>query len=126
SCGVDGRTVSGRRHVCLTDLAQSFFYLTETFEALPPVIAGSTMFSLSTASLRELKTDHKTRHRYIEVATDWRTSAQPLGKDTDGTISSTRFDREDYGVIVNDQTKALPVLSGIAFPNKHRQTVAKI
>src|SRR5262249_33180279 len=65
-------------------------------------------------------------HRYIEIATAWRTRAQPLEKDSDGTMYSSRFDHEDYQIIVNDRMKTLPVLSGLAFPGKHRQTIAKI
>jgi outer membrane protein OmpA-like peptidoglycan-associated protein len=126
SCPVDGRTIVGRRRLCTGDLDRGFFYLTETFSALPPVITGTTMFSLSRHSFRELKSDHRTRHRYIEVDLAWRTRAQPLGKDTDGTLSSGRFDHEDYHVLVNDRAVTLPVLSGMAFLNKPRQTVAKI
>jgi outer membrane protein OmpA-like peptidoglycan-associated protein len=84
------------------------------------------MFSLSTRSFNELKTSGNTRHRYIEIAYAWRTIAQPMKEDTDGTLHAERADREPYKVIVNDRLVDLPTIVGVANRGNPKQTVAKI
>jgi outer membrane protein OmpA-like peptidoglycan-associated protein len=124
--GKDHHTAAGKRRLCKADLRDSYFYHPMTSEDVPPVVSGATMFNLSERSFRELKSTGKTRHRYIEIADAWRTSAQPLHWDTDGTLYSTRFDREPYKVIVNDRLVELPTIVGLANAGKPHQTIAKV
>lgn len=112
----------GHRRLCRSSLQDSHFYLTEAGDAQPVVVSGATMFSLSTRSLQELKATTNTAHRYIEIRDGWEGLKQPLLKDTDGNFHSGRYDREQFPIIVNDRAVELPVLTGLAFANKHRQT----
>jgi outer membrane protein OmpA-like peptidoglycan-associated protein len=84
------------------------------------------MFSLSTRSLQELRTTTNTAHRYIELRDEWRHLKHPLLKDTDGNLHSGRFDRDTVRIAVNDRVMALPVLTGLAFANRHRQTAVTV
>jgi outer membrane protein OmpA-like peptidoglycan-associated protein len=124
--GNDHHNFTGKRRLCRVDLRDSYFYRTETSAAVPPVVSPASMFSLSTRSFNELKAKGSTRHRYIEIAEAWRTSAQPLHEDTDGTLRSGRSDREAYKVIVNDRLVELPTIVAVANPNRPKQTFAKI
>ncbi|HEX6974932.1 MAG TPA: OmpA family protein [Vicinamibacterales bacterium] len=122
----NGRDEVPRRRLCMADLRASRVYLTESGLDQPPVVSGATMFSLSSRSFEELKSTGDTAHRYIEIGTEWQTRPKPLTKDTEGNLHSGRFDRETYKVIVNDKTVELPVLTGIAFRDKHRQTLVTV
>jgi outer membrane protein OmpA-like peptidoglycan-associated protein len=83
------------------------------------------MFSLSTRSLHELKTTRSTRHRYIEINYEWNKRAQPLDRDVDEVLRSTRFNREPYSVIVNGRQVELPTVVGLAGGNEAWQTTVK-
>jgi flagellar motor protein MotB len=84
------------------------------------------MFNLSARSLRELKTSQSTRHRYIEINDDWSSQAQPLDRDVDEVLSSTRFDREPYSVTVNGRQVDLPAVVAIGGGNHAWQTSVKV
>ena len=118
----DHRETVGHRRLCRADLRDSHFYLVEAGDHLPPVIAGATMFSLSTRSLQELKSTTNTAHRYIEVLDDWQHLKHPLAIDVDGNFHSGRYDRETFPIAVNDRVVDLPVLTGLAFRNTRHQT----
>lgn len=122
----DNLEIVGRRRLCRSDLRDSHFYLTEAADGKPTVVSGATMFSLSTRSLQELKATTNTAHRYIEIRFGWEGFKQPLLKDTDGNFHSGRYDRERYTIIMNDRTVDLPVLTGLAFANKYRQTALTV
>jgi outer membrane protein OmpA-like peptidoglycan-associated protein len=107
-------------------LLDSFFYRTGTATMVPPVVSPATMFSLSTRSLNELKTTGNTRHRYIEIEDAWRTRAQPMHEDTDGTLHASPVDREAYKVIVNDRMVELPTIVAMSHRGMPKQTVAKV
>ena len=124
--GADRHNFTGKRRLCTGDLLDSFFYHTVTRTGVPAVVSPATMFSLSTRSLRELKTTGNTRHRYIEVDRGWQTKSQPLNEDTDGTLHSELADREPYKVIVNDRVVELPVVVGVANPGVKEKAVVKI
>ena len=124
--GDDHHVFVGKRRVCRVDLRDGYFYQTATSSEVPPVIAGSTMFSLSERSFRELRSAGHTRHRYIEVAAAWRTRAQPLKEDTDGRLRSGKRDREPYRIIVNDRVLDLPTIVGTATLDQQTQTTARI
>jgi hypothetical protein len=123
--GADHHNVSTKRRICRAALRDSYFYRTETSVKEPPVVSPVTMFSLSTRSLHELKTTKFTRHRYIEIDDDWNTMAQPLDRDVDEVLSSTRFDREPYSVIVNGRPVELPTVVALGGGNKAWQTTLK-
>ena len=118
----DQKETVAHRRLCIADLRDSHFYLTESGEDQPPVVSGATMFSLSTHSLQELKATTNTAHRYIELASGWAHLKNPMHKDTDGNFHSGRFDRETTQVVINDRAVSVPVLTGMAFRDKHRQT----
>ena len=124
--GADRHNFTGKRRLCRGDLRDSFFYRTGTAEMVPPVVSPATMFSLSTRSLRELKTTGNTRHRYIEIEDAWRTRVQPMHEDTDGTLHSWPLDRQPYKVIVNDRLIELPTIVAMSNRGTAKQTVAKI
>jgi len=116
-----------KRRLCRGDLRDSYFYRTETKRTVPPVVAGSTMFSLSQRSFRELKANGSTRHRYIEVAMAWDTTgAKKLKEDNDGTLRAGSQDRAPYTVIVNDRPVALPTIVAISHAATPQQTIAKV
>ena len=124
--GTDHRNFTGKRRLCRADLLDSFFYRTGTATMVPPVVSPATMFSLSTRSLHELKTAGNTRHRYIEIEDAWRTRAQPMREDTDGTLHAGPVDREAYKVIVNDRLVELPAIVAMSHRGTPKQTLAKI
>jgi outer membrane protein OmpA-like peptidoglycan-associated protein len=124
--GADHHTVSNKRRICRAAMQDSYFYRSETSQKEPPVVSPVTMFSLSTRSLRELKTNQSTRHRYIEIDDDWSSRAQPLDRDVDEVLSSTRFDREPYSVTVNGRQVDLPTVVAIGGGNHAWQTSVKV
>jgi len=124
--GTDRHNFTGKRRLCRGDLRDSYFYRTGTAAMVPPVVSPATMFSLSTRSLGELKTTGHTRHRYIEIEDAWRTRAQPMREDTDGTLQAGAVDREAFKVIVNDRLVELPAIVAMSHRGEPKQTVAKI
>jgi hypothetical protein len=130
SCPMDSdhHNVTQSRRLCQSDLRDSYFYRTETAERkyVPDVSSPSTMFSLSSRSLRELKATGSTRHRYIQIDNDWRTSKQPLDRDIDITLLSERQGVEPYKIIVNDRMVALPTIVAVAAAGERNMTTARI
>jgi OmpA family len=124
--GPDHHNISTKRRICRAALLDSYFYRTETSPKEPPVVSPVTMFSLSTRSLHDLKTTQTTRHRYIEIDDEWSTKAQPLDRDVDEVLSSTRFDRESYAVTVNGHQVELPTVVAIGGGNHAWQTMLKV
>lgn len=125
--GADHHTKTHKRRLCRGDLRDSYFYATKDSDSLPPAQSPTTLFSLSQRSFHELKTTGKTRHRYIEISDDWRTNVQPMVRDYDGMLGSTRFDREPYPVIVNNRPVALPAVAALANVSRsERLTTARI
>ena len=124
--GADRQDFTGKRRLCRGDLNDSYFYRTGTAAVVPPVVSPATMFSLSTRSFLEMKTTGNTRHRYIEIGDAWRTSAETMHEDTDGTLHSGPLDREPYRVIVNDRLVELPTIVGMSNPGTPKQTVARV
>ncbi len=124
--GADHHNVSNKRRICRAAMQDSYIYRSETSQKEPPVVSSVTMFSLSTRSLRDLKTNHTTRHRYIEIDDDWSSRAQPLDRDVDEVLSSTRFDREPYSVTVNGRQVELPTVVAIGGCNHAWQTMVKV
>jgi outer membrane protein OmpA-like peptidoglycan-associated protein len=122
--GEDHHNATQKRRLCQSDLRDSFFYRTESAEAkdIPPVSSPTTMFSLSSRSLHELKTAGSTRHRYIEINNAWRTRAQPLDFDIDGTLKTQDADRQSFNVIVNNQPIEVPTIVAIANPGTSKMT----
>jgi OmpA family len=124
--GPDHRNVSTQRRICRAAMQDSYLYRSETSLKEPPVVSPVTMFSLSTRSLHELKSNQTTRHRYIEIGDDWSTRAQPLDRDVDEVLSSTRFDRESYSLTVNGRQVDLPTVVAIGGGNHAWQTLVKV
>jgi outer membrane protein OmpA-like peptidoglycan-associated protein len=127
--GTDHHNATQKRRLCQSDLRDSFFYRTETAEAKdqPPVSSPTTKFSLSSRSLHELKATGGTRHRYVEInEAGWRTRAQPMNLDIDGTLMIQDAHRQSFKVIVNNQQIELPTVVAIAFPGTSNMTTATI
>jgi outer membrane protein OmpA-like peptidoglycan-associated protein len=124
--GTDRHNFTGTRRLCGADLADSFFYYTATQSAVPRVVTPATMFSLSTHSLRELKTTGNTRHRYIDFNENWRTGPETMLEDTDGTLHSGPGNREPYKVIVNDRVVELPTVVGVSNAGTAKETTARV
>jgi outer membrane protein OmpA-like peptidoglycan-associated protein len=80
------------------------------------------MFSLSSRSLHELKATGGTRHRYIEIDNAWRTRAQPLDLDIDGTLKIQDADRQSFNVIVNNKMVEVPTIVAVANPGTAKMT----
>jgi flagellar motor protein MotB len=124
--GSDHHNVANKRRICRAAMQDSYFYRTETSRSEPPVVSPVTMFSLSTRSLHELKTTQTTRHRYVEIDDDWSIRAQPLDRDIDEVLSSTRFDRASYSVTVNGRQMDLPTVVALGGGNNPWQTAARV
>ena len=121
--GADHHNVTNHGRICRAALKDSYFFRTETSHVEPPIMVSPvTMFSISSRSLHELKTQQVTRHRYIEINDKWQTKAQPLDRDFDEKLASGRFDREAYKVIVNGQAVEVPTITALGGINKTWQT----
>jgi hypothetical protein len=90
------------RRICRSDFATARLYAPGTSQQTPEVMGGTTLFSLSRASFRELKDAGETSHRFVHYKSGEMRMNLPgalkLGK------AST------YRVIVNNRTVDLPVL----------------
>ena len=92
-----------RRQVCRTDFADATLFAPGTSEATPDVMGGTTFFTLSQASFRELARTGETAHRLVHV------KAGELRMNLAGTLK--RGAAATYRVIVNDRSVDLPVVS---------------
>ena len=126
--GEKHEVITNKRRLCQSDLRTAYFYRTEAApqKSIPPVTSPTTMFSLSSRSLQELKAKGITRHRYISFAAGWRTRAQPLDSDLDGDLVTKKSDRKSAGIIINDKLVELPTLVAIANPESTLETTATI
>jgi outer membrane protein OmpA-like peptidoglycan-associated protein len=117
-----------KRRLCQSDLRDAYFYRTEhaSEKFIPTVTSPSTMFSLSSRSLHELKTKGITRHRYIEINKAWRTRGEPLETDYDEDLVTKKGDRQSASVIINDKPVELPTLVAIANAQSNLETTATI
>ncbi len=89
-----------------------------TASTLPVVIRGATMFSLSSRSFRELKSNGQSRHRYLEIAGNWQGGRQILRHDDDGALGDV--DARTRSLLINDRPADVPVLevSGVVGQTK--------
>lgn len=105
---VDRQIITWTRRICRSDLRGAYLYHPSTRTSNPAIIGGTTMFSLSSRALRELKANGRTRHRFIYVASYWQNRPDKLDEDRDGALGSPR--EGTASVIVNDRVVELPVL----------------
>ena len=91
-----------RRQICRTDFADATLFAPGTSEATPDVMGGTTFFTLSQASFRELARTGETAHRLVHV------KAGELRMNLAGTLK--RGAPAVYRVIVNDRAVDLPVV----------------
>ncbi len=126
--GETGERITNKRRLCQSDLRSAYFYRTEAApqKSVPTVTSPTTMFSLSSRSLHELKTKGITRHRYIEISTSWRTRAQPLLSDYDGDLVTNKRSPKTASIIINDRPVELPVLVAIASEGSNLETTATV
>jgi outer membrane protein OmpA-like peptidoglycan-associated protein len=104
----DRRIVTWTRRVCRADLRDAYLYHPGTRTSNPPVIGGSTMFSLSSRAHQQLKDSGTTHHRYIYLSSSWRDQTDKLDIDRDGQL---RLDASAaMPIIVNNRSTMLPVL----------------
>ncbi|MEP6885257.1 MAG: OmpA family protein [Gammaproteobacteria bacterium] len=126
--GEAAERITNKRRLCQSDLRSAYFYRTEAApqKSIPTVTSPTTMFSLSSRSLRELKTKGITRHRYISFASGWRTRAEPLQSDYDGDLVSNKGARKSASIIINDRLVELPTLVAIANEGSNLETTATV
>ena len=126
--GAHHETVTNKRRLCQNDLRTAYFYRTEAApqKTIPSVTSPTTMFSLSSRSLQELKAKGITRHRYISFAAGWRTRAQPLDSDLDGDLVTKKGEHTSASIIINDRPVELPALVAIANSGSTLETTATI
>jgi outer membrane protein OmpA-like peptidoglycan-associated protein len=126
--GEKHETVTNKRRLCQSDLRTAYFYRTEAapLKSIPTVTSPTTMFSLSSRSLQELKAKGITRHRYISFAAGWRTRAQPLDSDVDGDLVTKKGERKPASIIINDRPVELPTVVAIANAESTLETTATI
>ena len=89
------------RQVCRTDFANARIFAPVTSQQTPFILGGTTFFSLSQTSFRELNQSGETPHRYLHF------KSGALRADLPGTLK--RGNRSTYRIIVNDQSVELPV-----------------
>ena len=89
------------RQICRSDFANARIFAPVTSLDTPSVLGGTTFFSLSQTSLRELNQSGETPHRYLHF------KAGALRSNLSGTLK--RGNRSTYGIIVNDRSVELPV-----------------
>jgi hypothetical protein len=104
SCPVhkDRQMEVDHRRVCRSDFANARLFAPITSPQTPEVLGGTTFFSLSRASFRELKDAGETSHRYVAY------KAGELIRNASGTLK--REGPSTYRVIVNNRPVDLPVL----------------
>jgi outer membrane protein OmpA-like peptidoglycan-associated protein len=126
--GEKHETITNKRRLCQSDLRTAYFYRTEAApqKSIPTVTSPTTMFSLSSRSLQELKAKGITRHRYISFAAGWRARAQPLDSDVDGDLVTKKGERKSASIIINDRPVELPTLVAIANAESTLETTATI
>jgi outer membrane protein OmpA-like peptidoglycan-associated protein len=110
--GRDHAPDTSTRKICRVDLKDAYLYMPAGRADAPDVILGSTMFSLSQKSFRQLKSGRNARHRRVELRNEWQGFARPLQDDTDGTFGTTEQTR--FSIIVNDQLVEMPALRSAA------------
>jgi outer membrane protein OmpA-like peptidoglycan-associated protein len=123
-----GERITNKRRLCQSDLRSAYFYRTEAApqKFIPTVTSPTTMFSLSSRSLHELKTKGITRHRYISFASGWRTRSEPLDSDIDGDLVTDKGTRKSASIIINDRLVELPTLVAIANEGLNLETTATV
>ncbi|MEP6783270.1 MAG: OmpA family protein, partial [Acidobacteriota bacterium] len=89
------------RQVCRTDFANARIFAPVTSQETPFILGGTTFFSLSQISFRELNQLGETPHRYLHFKNS------ELRADLAGTLK--RGNRSTYRIIVNDRSVDLPV-----------------
>jgi outer membrane protein OmpA-like peptidoglycan-associated protein len=102
TCSMSTGTQGGTRRTCRSDLRAAYMYYTGAGDD-PDVLRGTTMFSLSTRAFEELKSNGRTRHRFVSLFDG------AIAGDLDGEL-----ERDATGMratIVNDRTLELPVIS---------------
>ncbi len=126
--GGNHETVTNMRRLCQSDLRAAYFYRTEAapLKSIPTVTSPTTMFSLSSRSLQELKAKGITRHRYISFAAGWRTRAQPLDSDLDGDLVTKKGERKSASILINNRPVDLPAVIAIANAESTLETTATI
>jgi outer membrane protein OmpA-like peptidoglycan-associated protein len=126
--GEKHETITNKRRLCQSDLRNAYFYRTEAApqKFIPPVTSPTTMFSLSSRSLHELKAKGITRHRYISFGRGWRTRAQPLDSDIDADLVTKKGERKSASIIINDRPVELPTLVAVANAEMNLETTATI
>jgi len=104
SCPVraDRHTQVDHRRICRSDFANARLFAPVTSLQTPEVMGGTTFFSLSRASFRELKDAGETSHRYVHY------KAGELRRNAAGVLK--REKPSTYRIIVNNRPVDLPVL----------------
>ena len=101
NCSMSSGTQGGSRRTCRADMRAAHMYYTGAGDT-PDILRGATMFSLSAQAFAELKSNGRTRHRFVSV------SDGAIIGDLDGAL-----ERESTGTlsaIVNDRMLDLPVV----------------
>jgi hypothetical protein len=108
--GADRHMFEKTRELCRADLRRAYMYMPQNIAGFPDIVTGQTMFSLSQASFRELKSTGRTRHRFVQFHLRWRNRPDPLNDNRDMTLVKTSSAAEPYSITVNDRQIDVPVL----------------
>jgi hypothetical protein len=100
--GPSRRIQVDHRRICRSDLASARLYAPGTSPQTPDVMGGTTFFTLSQLSFRELQQRGETAHRFVHL------KSGELRMDLPGTLKRER--PSTYRIIVNDRPVELPVL----------------
>jgi flagellar motor protein MotB len=103
--GAQHKTSITPRHLCWTDVLNSYLYITQGGLELPETLVGSLQFSLSVDSFASLKTRGEFHHRYIDLDSSDR---RLVRYDVEGALISDG--PATFKVIINDKVVEVPTI----------------
>lgn len=104
-----GKQETNARNVCASDLRNSYGYVTQNAEFLPPIAPDTTQAVLSTAAFNALKSTGKSNAKYLlYFQADDRSGVREHWRE--GTLSRVGSVDVDYPVIVNNQAVKVPTI----------------
>jgi hypothetical protein len=103
--GEKHKTLTTVRHICWTDVIDSYLYITGGAPRFPQTLVGALQFNLSVASFAALKTRRELHHRFISLDVD---DPRFLRTEVEGTLISDGAGT--FKLIINDKIVEVPTI----------------
>jgi hypothetical protein len=103
--GEKHKTLTTVRHICWTDVIDSYLYITGGAPKFPQTLVGALQFNLSVASFATLKTRGELHHRFISLDGD---DPRFLRADVEGTLKADGGG--SFKLIINDKIVEVPTI----------------